>query len=184
MNIKTDRVGILGSGSWATAIAKMLLENVSQVNWFFRKKDTIEQFKELGSNPRYLQSVEFDINRIKFYNNSNDLIKNSEIIVMAVPSAFLPDVLKRSKNYLSDRKSTRLNSSHVRISYAVFCLKKKIHLRVAHCLLLPDGPPNLGAHSRLMQRRRFLGWGAAEIIVVVAALFPVFWLLMLALTQP
>ncbi|HZH72815.1 MAG TPA: NAD(P)H-dependent glycerol-3-phosphate dehydrogenase [Mariniphaga sp.] len=103
MNIKTDRVGILGSGSWATAIAKMLLENVSQVNWFFRKKDTIEQFKELGSNPRYLQSVEFDVNRIKFYNNSNDLIKNSEIIVMAVPSAFLPDVLKRSKNYLSQK---------------------------------------------------------------------------------
>lgn len=101
MNIKTDRVGILGSGSWATAIAKMLLENVSQVNWFFRKKDTIEQFLELGSNPRYLQSVEFDVSRIKFYNNPNDLIRDSEIIVMAVPSAFLPDILKRSKKNLS-----------------------------------------------------------------------------------
>src|SRR5699024_11460380 len=30
------------------------------------------------------------------------------------------------KYFLADRKSTRLNSSHVSISYAVFCLKKKI----------------------------------------------------------
>ncbi len=103
MNIKTDRVGIIGSGSWATAIAKMLLENVSQINWFFRKKETIEVFKELHTNPRYLQSVEFDLNRIKFFNNVNDLIKNSEIIVLAVPSAFLPEILKKSKKYLTKK---------------------------------------------------------------------------------
>src|SRR5439155_24528331 len=33
----------------------------------------------------------------------------------------------RTKRSLTDRKSTRLNSSHVAISYAVFCLKKKIN---------------------------------------------------------
>src|SRR5689334_24803676 len=33
-----------------------------------------------------------------------------------------------------DRKSTRLNSSHSSISYAVFCLKKKTHSTSAHCL--------------------------------------------------
>ena len=103
MNIKTDKVGIIGSGSWATAIAKMVLENVSQINWFFRRKDTIELFKELNANPRYLQSVEFDLNRIKFYNNVNELINDSDIIILAVPSAFLPDVLKRSKRYLANK---------------------------------------------------------------------------------
>jgi glycerol-3-phosphate dehydrogenase (NAD(P)+) len=107
MNIKTDKVGIIGSGSWATALAKMVLENVSQINWFFRRKETIESFKELNANPRYLQSVEFDLGRIHFYNNVNDLLNDSDIIVLAVPSAFLPDVLKRSKKYLSKKLSCR-----------------------------------------------------------------------------
>jgi glycerol-3-phosphate dehydrogenase (NAD(P)+) len=103
MNIKTDKVGVIGSGSWATALAKMLLENVSQVNWFFRKKETIEVFKELRTNPRYLQSVEFDLSRINFFHNVNDLINDSDIIVLAAPSAFLPDLLKRSKKNLSNK---------------------------------------------------------------------------------
>lgn len=103
MNIKTDRVGVIGSGSWATALSKILLENVSQINWFFRRKETIETFRELNANPRYLQSVEFDLNRIHFYNNVNDLLDNSEIVVLAVPSAFLPDVIKRSKKHLSKK---------------------------------------------------------------------------------
>ncbi len=103
MNIKTDKVGVIGSGSWATAIAKMLLENVSQINWFFRKKETIEIFKELRTNPRYLQSVEFDLSRIHFFNNVNDLISDSDIVVLAVPSAFLPELLKRSKKNLSKK---------------------------------------------------------------------------------
>jgi len=93
MNIKKDRVGIIGSGSWATAIAKMLLENVAEINWFFRKDETIEQFKKLKSNPRYLQSIEFDTRRIHFYNDIEKIISNSEILVLAVPSAFLPQIL-------------------------------------------------------------------------------------------
>ncbi len=96
MNLKKDRVGIIGSGSWATAIAKMLLENVSQLNWFFRKEETIEQFKKLKSNPRYLQGIEFDTGRIQFYNDVNKIIRNSEILVLAVPSVFLPGILSKS----------------------------------------------------------------------------------------
>jgi glycerol-3-phosphate dehydrogenase (NAD(P)+) len=103
MNIKTDKIGVIGSGSWATAIAKMLLENVSQINWYFRKKDTIELFKELKANPRYLQSVEFDLNRIHFYNDINDIIRDSDILVLAVPSAFLPLILKRAKKFISEK---------------------------------------------------------------------------------
>ncbi len=103
MNIKTDRTGVIGSGSWATAIAKMLLENVGQINWFFRKMETIESFKELGNNPRYLQSVEFDVERINFFNDVDEIIDNSDIIVLAVPSAFLPEVLGKLKTGLSSK---------------------------------------------------------------------------------
>ncbi len=93
MNIKTDKIAIIGSGSWATAIAKMLLENVNEINWFFRKTETIEEFKKLSYNPRYLQSVEFETNRIHFYNDINNIIQDSDILVLAIPSAFLPRIL-------------------------------------------------------------------------------------------
>ncbi|NCB07749.1 MAG: glycerol-3-phosphate dehydrogenase, partial [Bacteroidia bacterium] len=103
MNIKTDKVGIIGSGSWATALAKMLLENVNSINWFFRKPETIESFKELKSNPRYLQSVEFDVERINFYNDIDELASESDILVVAVPSAFFPILLGKITTNLSHK---------------------------------------------------------------------------------
>ena len=103
MNIKTDKIGVIGSGSWATALSKMLLENVGQINWFFRKTETIESFKDLGYNPRYLQSVEFEVDRINFYNDVDLLVNESDIIVLAVPSAFLPEILSSLKTDLSSK---------------------------------------------------------------------------------
>ena len=103
MNIKTDKIGIVGSGSWATAIAKMLLENVKEINWFFRKSETIEHFEKFGHNPRYLQNVEFDITRISFFNDINEMISQSDILVLAVPSAYLPVVLGSLKTDISNK---------------------------------------------------------------------------------
>lgn len=103
MNIKTNRVGVIGSGSWATALSKMLLENVSHINWFFRKPEVIEQFEELKHNPRYLRSVEFDTDRISFYSDINKITEESDILVLAIPSAFLPVVLKNLKTSLRDK---------------------------------------------------------------------------------
>lgn len=103
MNIKTDKVGVIGSGSWATAISKMLLENVENINWFFRKQETIRSFREMRSNPRYLQSVEFDINRIHFYCDINKIISHSDILVLAVPSAFLPLILGKARTDISNK---------------------------------------------------------------------------------
>jgi glycerol-3-phosphate dehydrogenase (NAD(P)+) len=95
MKLKSNKVGIIGSGSWATAIAKMLLENVKQINWYFRKPETIELFERFGHNPRYLRGVEFDTKRINFYNNVNELAEASDIIVIAVPSAYLTSLLEQ-----------------------------------------------------------------------------------------
>ncbi|MBT3384365.1 MAG: NAD(P)H-dependent glycerol-3-phosphate dehydrogenase [Prolixibacteraceae bacterium] len=103
MNIKTNKIAVIGSGSWATAISKMLLENVTQINWFFRKKDTVEQFEKVKHNPRYLRSVEFDTSRINFYNDINQIIEESDILVFAIPSAFLPTILENLKIDLSHK---------------------------------------------------------------------------------
>lgn len=103
MNISTNKVAVIGSGSWATALSKMLLENVGQINWFFRKKETVERFKKLKSNPRYLQSVEFDLDRIQFYTDINKITSESDILVLAVPSAFLPGILAKVKSDLRNK---------------------------------------------------------------------------------
>ena len=93
MNPKTSRVAILGSGSWATAVAKILLENVPGINWFIRDSETVEQFLQYGHNPGYLRGVQFDTSRITFYTDVNQVVQNSDILVVIIPSAFLQDSL-------------------------------------------------------------------------------------------
>ena len=94
---KDLRYAMIGSGSWATAIAKMVLENVKHINWFMRKPETTEQFEKTGHNPRYLQNVEFDTNRITFYNDIDEITNDSGILIFAVPSAYLPVILGNLK---------------------------------------------------------------------------------------
>ncbi len=96
-------IGILGSGSWATALAKIVLSSHKNINWLFRKPEQIAQFKKLGHNPSYLQAAEFDTNCIEFYTESdiNKFIKNSNTIILATPSPYLKNYLKkiRSSNF-------------------------------------------------------------------------------------
>ncbi len=103
MNIKTNKVAVIGSGSWATAIAKMLLENVPHINWYLRKPETIDDFVKFGRNPRYLQNVEFDTNRISFYNDIDSITGDSDILVLAIPSAYLPTIFGNSKTDISKK---------------------------------------------------------------------------------
>jgi len=93
MDPKTSRVAILGSGSWATAVAKILLENVSTVNWFIRDSETVEQFLQYKHNPGYLRGVEFDTGRINFYTDINKVVRESDVLFLIIPSAFLIDSL-------------------------------------------------------------------------------------------
>lgn len=89
------RLGIVGGGSWATAIAKILTETNAHINWFMRNIETIKAFKELSHNPRYLCEVEFDLTQITFTDDINKLIGMSDIIIFAIPSAFLKNVTSR-----------------------------------------------------------------------------------------
>jgi len=87
----SPRIAMIGSGSWATALAKLFLNNTNQINWFVRKEEDIACFKEYKTNPRYLSSVEFETEKIRFYSSLSDCIKNSDYLVLAIPSAFLHD---------------------------------------------------------------------------------------------
>jgi glycerol-3-phosphate dehydrogenase (NAD(P)+) len=101
--MKTKKIAIIGSGSWATAIAKMVLENVKHINWYMRKPETTEHFEKTGHNPRYLQNVEFDTNRITFYNDIEEITNDSGILIFAIPSAYLPVILGNMNTDISKK---------------------------------------------------------------------------------
>ena len=100
----SPRIAIIGSGSWATALAKLLLNNTTKINWFIRKQEDIDLFKEYKNNPKYLSSVDFDITKISFFDSITDCIQNSDYIILAIPSAFLhTSFLKLTSNDLKDK---------------------------------------------------------------------------------
>ena len=99
------RVAIIGGGSWATAIAKMVMTNTDKINWYMRRNDRIEEFRRLGHNPAYLSSVKFDIDNIFFSTNLNEIVKKSDTLIFATPSPYLKLHLKKLRAKMSDKFS-------------------------------------------------------------------------------
>lgn len=91
-NIPT--VGVLGSGSWASAIVKMLQENHPCINWYFRNRESGEHLKRFKHNPRYLQSVQYDMDRINVYYDVEKLVEESDYLFVVTPSAFISDLFE------------------------------------------------------------------------------------------
>ena len=89
------RVAILGSGSWATAIAKMLMCNVERISWYMRRQEKIDEFIRLGKNPSYLSAARFDTSRISFTSDINEIVRDNDILVVAIPSPYLKQSLKK-----------------------------------------------------------------------------------------
>lgn len=98
------KIAIMGGGSWATAIAKMVMthDDVS-INWYIRRDDRISDFKRLGHNPSYLTGVKFDTKRITFSSNINDVVRDSDTLIFATPSPYLKIHLKKLKIKLKDK---------------------------------------------------------------------------------
>ena len=92
--MKAPVIGIIGGGSWATALAKLLLNNCSQLNWYIRSQSDIDYFSQYGNNPKYLTDVEFDTKKINFSSEVKKCVAGSDFIILAVPSAFLHTTLK------------------------------------------------------------------------------------------
>ena len=85
--------GIIGSGSWATALAKILTDNSYRINWWVRNAETIGQIQKRRHNPHYLSSVYFDTSLLSLQNDIKKVISDSDILIMAVPSAFISETL-------------------------------------------------------------------------------------------
>lgn len=87
------QVAILGSGSWATALAKIVLHNATDINWYIRKQETIDEFIEIRRNPNHLEWAYFDISRIHFSADINTIIDMSDLIILAIPSPYVKQTL-------------------------------------------------------------------------------------------
>ena len=88
------KIAIMGGGSWATALAKIVLSTQERINWYMRRDDQIQDFLQTGHNPSYLSAVEFDINRT---------IEESDTLIFATPSPFLKQHLKKVTTSLENK---------------------------------------------------------------------------------
>lgn len=95
LDFTKKKVAVLGGGSWATALAKIVMSNVESINWYMRKPEQTAEFAATGKNPHYLSSVKFDVSRINFTNDINEVVANSDVLILAVPSPFLKAHLKK-----------------------------------------------------------------------------------------
>ena len=97
------KIAIIGGGSWATAIAKIVVNNTHHIGWYMRRDDRINDFKRLEHNPAYLTSVHFDINEIYFTSDINDIVKNYDTLVLVTPSPYLKNHLRKLRVPIRDK---------------------------------------------------------------------------------
>ena len=96
-------VAIIGSGSWATALAKIVMHNVPEINWYIRKQETIDEFVEIRRNPNHLEWAYFDVSRIHFSADINEVVDQSDLIILAIPSPYIKQSLDDIKINMSKK---------------------------------------------------------------------------------
>ncbi|MDC0201637.1 NAD(P)H-dependent glycerol-3-phosphate dehydrogenase [Flavobacteriales bacterium] len=87
-------IGVIGGGSWATAIIKMLCENVNSVNWWMRNEDAVNHIETYGHNPNYISDAELKKSKLFLSSDINTIVKESDYLVLAIPAVFLKSTLK------------------------------------------------------------------------------------------
>ena len=92
---KSLKVAVFGGGSWATAIVKMLCENLTTVGWYMRSESSIEYIKEHKHNPNYLSSAEFNVDQLFLSDDINELVAYADVLILAIPSAFVMSELSK-----------------------------------------------------------------------------------------
>ncbi len=97
------RFAVLGGGSWATAIVKMLTENQDKIGWYMRNSDAVAYIKEEKHNPNYLTSVAFNTEQLHLSDEINAIVATADVLIFAIPSAFLETELQKITVSLKDK---------------------------------------------------------------------------------
>jgi len=123
-------IAVLGSGSWATALVKIISEHPeTNIQWWTRSSETADHIRKFRHNPNYLSSVEIRTDRVNPTNNLQDAINQAELILIAIPSAFLSETLHQihlpaDKIYVSavkgiDPKSRQVIARYLENNYGI-----------------------------------------------------------------
>jgi glycerol-3-phosphate dehydrogenase (NAD(P)+) len=91
---RTKKVAVLGGGSWGTALVKLLLNNLPHISWYIRSESTIDHIRKYGHNPNYITDIQFDTQKISFYNSIAEAIDQADILIFAIPAPFLKESLE------------------------------------------------------------------------------------------
>lgn len=101
---RKKKIAVIGGGSWATALVKILCNNISTVSWWMRSESAVAHIQKFRHNPHYLQSVEFDLNKITVSSNLEEIIRPADIVIIATPSAFLVKIFENFPKELFKNK--------------------------------------------------------------------------------
>ncbi len=96
-------IGVLGAGSWGTALVKMLSENCDKIFWHSRNYIQIKEIIKTKKNPKYLKDLEIDTNKISISSDLNFIIDNSDILIIAIPSPYIEKSLNEHKTALANK---------------------------------------------------------------------------------
>jgi glycerol-3-phosphate dehydrogenase (NAD(P)+) len=96
-NDHSHEIAVIGGGSWATALVKLFCNHEKKVGWWHRSEDAVSHLKNFQHNPRYLQSVQFDINQLFISTDLERIVNPAKIVVIATPAAFLVSIFEKIK---------------------------------------------------------------------------------------
>ena len=97
------KIAILGSGSWATALAKIVMQNQDEINWFIRRQEVIDEFIATGKNPTYLGAADFNVGKIHFSSDINQTVAQSDILILAIPSPYVKQTLMKIRRSMTTK---------------------------------------------------------------------------------
>lgn len=96
-------IGVLGAGSWGTALVKMLSENCDKIFWYSRNDIQIKEIIKTKKNPKYLKDLEIDTDKMSISSDLNFIIDNSDILIIAIPSPYIEKSLNEHKTALANK---------------------------------------------------------------------------------
>lgn len=96
-------IAVMGGGSWATALASLLMKNCETIHWYMRRRDRIDEFIRLRHNPAYLTDLRFDVERIIFTDDINEVCRQADTLLLAMPSPYFKDHVDKISTDISSK---------------------------------------------------------------------------------